>query len=643
MQDYVKFYSANDWGSGYQLRKAEPLIESFDVETKYLDVNRIIELYNIKQYFDNEVSLTSWDDSTKIKYISIVKQFPEFIGRFFSKIDGDNIIDFWEKTDSQYYEDFWVLIEYYCVYRKITSEQFLRILEIKYVLNYILCCKKIVNRFGCEIANELTTNLEYAETVLGYYIAKHEKKAAKIYIPLELTGENKITILQNYIFWEKANPNYLSLISKHKKSEDFVTNDRIRYAAHKKYQEYWEKRENTKDVVFHSYGASVSFYDDSKQKSPPQTEHDKNVVEFSYGTSWIKENLDYPTLLNNFIYMFGFVDEQFRYQHLSNSSKLGVLESVFGVSGRNDYKTGIDYQVRRMLSIGQMSGYLEQLKLHDIKLENIIKWFFETYLPQEFNANGFSYYVPTENSSYVEKILLLISQFDSTLKQFRFYMEDQHVDREFLQFSSDQYKMSDTPSMIAEKYLYPQSERIKSAMYMFYSDQSMLYYIDDKSKYNNLPHMLLKRKMRVSDFRGYDQKNVEWLIREKFAFLDDDGFIRIKREIAYLLKDFFQNGVLSYQYYKKRIPFMVEQIRKWIENGDVVSEQTLFTNQEQAFIDYMLNVQKYDNGPELRNKYAHGIFPADEKKQEQDYMELLRIMVLIVIKINEEFCILNPN
>jgi len=50
-----------------------------------------------------------------------------------------------------------------------------------------------------------------------------------------------------------------------------------------------------------------------------------------------------------------------------------------------------------------------------------------------------------------------------------------------------------------------------------------------------------------------------------------------------------------------------------------------------------------NNGPELRNKYAHGIFPVDPKKQEHDYIELLRIMVLIIIKINEEFCIMNPN
>ena len=325
------------------------------------------------------------------------------------------------------------------------------------------------------------------------------------------------------------------------------------------------------------------------------------------------------------------------------TAKLGVLEREFGVSGRNDYKTGIDYQVRRMSSIGQMTGYLKQLELNNIKLENIFKWFFETYLDDEFDAKGFQYFVPSETASWLEKILVLITQIDSVIKQFRIFIEDKKIDRDFLEFSSDYYKLSDTPSMIAKKYIYPKSDRINSAMYMFFSDQSLLYYVDGENKYNNLPHMLLERHMKVSDFEEYNQRDIKWLIKEGFALVDDQQYVKIKTEVAYLLKDLFQNGVISYSYYQNRIPFMVNQIDTWLELGDIESKQSLFTTQEQEFIDYMLNVQKYDNGPELRNKYAHGIFPVDPKKQEQDYIELLRIMVLIIIKINEEFCIVNPN
>ena len=98
-----------------------------------------------------------------------------------------------------------------------------------------------------------------------------------------------------------------------------------------------------------------------------------------------------------------------------------------------------------MHAICRLTGYLKQLELNNIKLENIFKWFFETYLDDEFDSKGFQYFVPSEQASWLEKILVLITQFDSVIKQFRFYIEDKAVDRAFLEFSSDQYKLSDTP------------------------------------------------------------------------------------------------------------------------------------------------------------------------------------------------------
>lgn len=45
---------------------------------------------------------------------------------------------------------------------------------------------------------------------------------------------------------------------------------------------------------------------------------------------------------------------------------------------------------------------------------------------------------------------------------------------------------------------------------------------------------------------------------------------------------------------------------------------------------------------EMRNKYIHGTNSKDEQIHFQDYLEFLKIMVLIIIKINEEFCLKYP-
>ena len=54
---------------------------------------------------------------------------------------------------------------------------------------------------------------------------------------------------------------------------------------------------------------------------------------------------------------------------------------------------------------------------------------------------------------------------------------------------------------------------------------------------------------------------------------------------------------------------------------------------------WMLNKSTYSDGKDLRNKYIHSTYPRDEETQKRDYIELLKIMILIIVKINEEFCL----
>lgn len=66
---------------------------------------------------------------------------------------------------------------------------------------------------------------------------------------------------------------------------------------------------------------------------------------------------------------------------------------------------------------------------------------------------------------------------------------------------------------------------------------------------------------------------------------------------------------------------------------------TLFSEPEQSYLNYMLNKSVYSDGKDLRNKYIHSTYPRDEETQKTDYIEFLKIMILVIVKINEEFCI----
>ena len=125
------------------------------------------------------------------------------------------------------------------------------------------------------------------------------------------------------------------------------------------------------------YGAEVIF------KSIPdhsvEESYKDGMVSCAYSREWIEENRDYPTLLNNFIYLFKYVDRYCRCNFISLQTELGVLERNIGINGKKDYITGIAFSTKRILSLLQMEAYTQELNRLNIQIENIFKWFFEDY------------------------------------------------------------------------------------------------------------------------------------------------------------------------------------------------------------------------------------------------------------------------
>ena len=73
--------------------------------------------------------------------------------------------------------------------------------------------------------------------------------------------------------------------------------------------------------------------------------------------------------------------------------------------------------------------------------------------------------------------------------------------------------------------------------------------------------------------------------------------------------------------------------------GDIRFASSLLSEPEQDYLSYILTKSDYSNGLDLRNKYVHGNYPTDPAQHGKDYLEFLKIMIIIVIKINEEFCL----
>lgn len=629
----IKFYSASDFSCSFNLIEAQNIIENFNDDLSYEDINQIIQFYNIQCFFDAGVYLIDWSEKTKQEYLNKVNSFKKHIGICFSRINESNIEDIISKINIEYLEDYWYLFNKYKVYKRISNHFFGKILLNTQVrLTDILQQKEIVKYYDEEIRKYILQNEIYGKLLVKQYIEFRDKNNKMYNFPKSLTIEDKEILLEKYIISEIASPNYLKLIFESQSSSDLCLSNRLKLKAKRRYS--YEIEEMSKNGVSFSYGAKVSFIENQDEEEKFEILNRDICV--SYSLQWIKENRNYSTLLNNFIYLFKFTDSQFRCQHVNKITNMGILERTLGIKGRKEYSTGVVFNQIQCLAMMQTIGYYEVLKKFDIRIESILEWFFNEYLELEFGVKGFYLNLPSENSTYLEKCRTIACEIDSVLKQFKLFVEEREIDTELLQLSSEHMFINDIPSLLDKKYVYLSGKEYKIASHYLFSNQSNLNYIEEMQKEYDTFYMLIEKEcVKRSNFKNYQLSEIDWLIKNDYLYLDEEERLRGNKNKVWILKEFYYNDVICSNY----IGEFNESIKELEMRGSVQYGDSLFSKPEQDYFNYLLNKAEFSNGLDLRNRYVHGTQPIDKNIHKQDYYTFLRILILIVIKINEEFCL----
>lgn len=624
----VKYYSNNDFSIGENLKRAEKIINSNESETNY-SCNRILEFYNVVKLMESGVRLNDWTDGYYNSLKTEAKLYNKRIGRFFSKINDENIEEYLDNLCYVYYEDFFELFNKCKCYEYISSKIISALLDSgKMPIRILLLYKATVNHYGDTIRDYLINNPKSAELLISSYLKKDSRK---YYFPNSLTGEDKERIIISYIDSSHPHPNYLELLSKSNPSGDFPYSDKTKLKARKAYKKIQE------DIfdrgVSHIFGTNVVFSENQIEEKMER--YNNSILEVSYSTSYLSSTLDYASILYNFIYLFEYTDIQFRSAWYQRKADLGLTETVFGVQGKTEYKTGISFMLSNMLSLSQITGYSKFLNQNDIFLERVLKWFFEEYLKEEFSVSDFKFNIPTENSSFSEKCKLLLIELDSILKQFKYYAEDGTIDWELLKMSSKHVKFDDIPSRINNKYIYLNKGNAEKYMYLLFSDQSGIYYTEKyKTKYNSFARLILGQNMYIIDFDDFQKQRIDILKTGKIIDITEDGLIIPNKDKIAFLYDLYNNEVSRYSYMRK----LIDTFDSQEQEEYFYTDSTLFSKPEQSYLNFMLNNAEFSNGYELRNKYIHGTSSDDEAINEKDYYQILKIFVFVIIKINEEFC-----
>lgn len=130
----IKFHGVNDLSWWYYLEKAEPILDKFNEHKQYTDINEVIELFNIKQFFENELYLKSWDEERIREYKEKIAKFHAIIGRFFATINDSNFLKIEDSVGNIYCADFWALLEKYSCFERISEETILSLLRKNHII-----------------------------------------------------------------------------------------------------------------------------------------------------------------------------------------------------------------------------------------------------------------------------------------------------------------------------------------------------------------------------------------------------------------------------------------------------------------------------------------------------------------------------
>ncbi len=634
----VKYLSADDLMCGYYLKRSEKFIKEYKKEKNVQDINDIISLNNIKKYFDNDIYLGEWTVDEIKHYKNIMKTSYRMIAKFFNSINENNFAIFYNNVDIDYKDNFWELVAKFKVYENISQEKFKEFITTSKVWLYqILKRKNMVEHFGRIIRDYMLNDYLSAELLLNQYEMKHNREKEPLYFPKDLNSADKETIICNYIDSEKPNLNYLRLITNVQSSTGRLELSPRTLLKSKKKVEEQERQFFYENSGMHCE-TLVAFSKTQDDEVVARINGQKNKI--TYSIKWIENNMDFATLLNNFIYLFEFVDLQMRCLFVNKFNRMSVFERFLVTISKNAYTTGIAFEQINMITLFQITGYYNVLFSIGIRLEEVIEWFFEDFIANEFDANNFKISMPSASSTFLEKCTIIAPAMESVLKQFSLFVKEGQVDYELLEIQSEHLIYKNIPSLVQKKYAYGIGNEFNKASFLLFSDQSGLGYNDKtKKSYNNFFKYMSKEKVKKKDFPDYCISQINWLIERQYLTIDETKHIIFKDKTnIMILRDLYYNEVISYW----RYPESGRNVLNELEKKNVIEfESSLFSRPEQDYINYFLNKSKFNNGLDLRNKYSHTQprSMANEKIHNQNYMIFLRLFIILVIKINDDFCI----
>jgi hypothetical protein len=626
----LKFYGLNDYATFFQAERAVTVLVEFDPSRASYGVNDIVALHNASRFVEHGVFPASTVQAERDRLLSLVPGVRRAEGMFFHGLTESTFAAAISGVDYSYRSDVLDLLAKFKVFARCSATVVLgALMADRFHNGDVLSCQALVRAYNEDVRSLILASADTAELLLSKHLLNDSHTG--IYLPASLTPADCRALLDAYVGDENANPNYVQLIATARVNRDLGIDAKLKLKARRAYDKFTTSFFATNQGM--RTGVEISISD--TQVGDVSASLENMVAKFSYSRAWLAGNLDYATILNNFIYVFEWATRHVLLSLPSYPSQLGVMERIM-MSGRDEYVTGAAFRLKDQSSLLQMHMYREFLRSEGIDIEAVIAWFFTDYLKDEFGADHLRFRPSSESATYLEKCRHLFSETESVLKQFGLFVENGELDLDLLSMTSEQLVYKQVPSAVPGKYTYVTDHNdISSIQHLLFSDQSHLGYIDEELYADSLARLLLGNRVSYDKFAGHQMPGIDFLLN-RGVLLNDGSQIKLANTAQFLaLRELWDNNAGNYWHHS---PDGRAAIDAMVADGWLERRSTLLTTSEADYINYFLNQAGPTGGPDLRNRYLHGSQADgdDNAVHLNTYLIALRLLIALAIKINDD-------
>ena len=595
----------------YQYDMALEYIEAYRPST---EINNLIEIYLILKLLKTENEFSRFKHLIRKFHNDLSANFPITI----FEIDYDSIYIFYKDV-------FWELVLSLERINKDDVSQFESYIK-KYNIQTMNLknVTKLIDLFPQVIKENFLSLSRNIEFFLNHQSGKFTDSNG-LYIKLGITNEEINNLAIEYCQTDSINPNYLQSIVEYKKLSKYEFDDEVKLLAKRKSEEFWEKHFETNEGIHYSISVGIKPLDSDKLFEPIENGILLNKI-------ILDEHHDFPTLLNNYIYLLNFFNLESGLPWLVANEEVFSLTSIFYPKSNAHFGT-FNNILKRYHSL-LFQAYFDYLKQNEIDVEEIIEWYFNIYLETELDIKGFHFHASNKESSYYERGKSIICEMDSILYQYELFVRHGEINQDLLEIKSKASSYASLKSFNKKKFLKLSNNPDNSALFsVLFSDQSSLSFNSSKKEHGTFFKHIIDG-VKITDFADYQVEQIKILIEKNILKLSDDVIKFTNFQEINILNKLWKSGTYCLYYKDKLILDIAEDLCK---KGYCEYSDNLFSEYESNYLSYILDDKKYGNGLKIRNKFSHGKFGYKKEEEHlQNYLELLQIVIFYVMRINDE-------